>query len=147
MTDPGKNNVYLARMMSIITRFEQIARYYGVGIVNSIFGFTLYAIFVYFIHNRFIAQICSHVIGTAFNYFMFRRHVFRSHDSRIVNYIMAYAFNYLLGLSTLWLVSLAISSPYIAGLISLIFTAFVNYFVLRRFVFRHRDDGTPGVAR
>lgn len=69
---------------------------------------------------------------------MFRRHVFRNTHHPIGRYILAYTFNYLMGVACLALVHTFVKSPYLAGLGSLVITAAINYFVLKKFVFRSK---------
>jgi putative flippase GtrA len=112
-----------------------------VGLINTIFGYGLYALLVFIGLNLFVAQIISHMTGAAFNYFMFRRHVFRHVEHPIGRYVLSYAFNYLVGVSCLLSIHTFIKSPYLAGLGSLVITAMINYFVLKNFVFRSRNAG------
>ncbi len=117
-------------------RLERLIRYYGVGAINTAFGFGLYALLVFLGLNLFLAQLVAHVSGTIFNYFTYSRHVFRGHRRSPAAFVGAYVFNYLLGLGLLALAHLLVSNPYGAGLLTLFVGTAINYFVLRRFVFR-----------
>lgn len=114
---------------------RRLWRYYQAGIVNTLFGYGMFALFVKLGLNMYIAQICAHVLGVAFNYFSYSRHVFHGSNASKPRFILSYAFNYLLGLASLAAASLVIHSPYIAGIISILFVSIVNYFVLKRLVF------------
>jgi putative flippase GtrA len=120
-------------------RLAELWRYYYVGLFNTAFGYGLYALLIFFGLNLFIAQIVAHVSGATFNYFMFKRHVFRNSSHSVPRYIVSYAFNYLIGLACLTVVHQFVKSAYLAGLGSLIITAMINYFVLKLFVFRDRN--------
>ena len=85
--------------------------------------------------NLFVAQIISHCTGVAFNYFMFKRHVFTSHDAAVSHYIGAYVLNYLMGLSALFVIHQFVPSPFAAGFLALLLVSLVNYFVLKHLVF------------
>lgn len=113
-------------------------RYYQAGVVNSVFGYCLYALFVSFGWNRYIAQICAHVIGVVFNYFTYSRYAFRDSRASKPRFILSYVVNYLLGLAGLAAASIFIRSPYLAGLASIAFVSLVNYFILKHFVFFKR---------
>ncbi len=117
-------------------RLERLIRYYGVGAINTAFGFGLYVLLVFLGLNLFLAQLVAHVSGTIFNYFTYSRHVFRGHRRSPAAFVAAYVFNYLLGLGLLALAHLLVSNPYGAGLLTLFVGTAINYFVLRRFVFR-----------
>lgn len=93
-------------------------------------------LFVYLGMNLFLAQLSSHVCGVMFNYFTFRQHVFRSARPNILRYIGSYALNYVVSLAILAAFHSFVRSPYIAGLLTMATTSILNYFVLKRFVFR-----------
>ncbi|WP_405051584.1 GtrA family protein [Silvimonas sp.] len=111
-------------------------RYYQAGLLNTAFGYSSYAAFVWFGANIFVAQLASHVFGMIFNYITFSRHVFRNSKPNNIRYIISYAGNYFLGLGILFMVSRIVSSPYLAGILTIIIVSFVNYFLLRYFVFK-----------
>ena len=67
-------------MRTGLRRLDQFWAYVRVGVVNAAFGYGVYALLLFVGINLFAAQIIAHGLGMAFNYFMFRRHVFR--DSR-----------------------------------------------------------------
>jgi putative flippase GtrA len=112
-------------------------------LINTAFGYSLYALLVFAGLNLFVAQILSHVTGATFNYFMFRRHVFKQASHPIGRYILAYSFNYLMGVTCLAIIHSFIASPYLAGFGSLVITAAVNYVVLKGFVFRSPKAQQP----
>ncbi len=126
----------LASGRAFLVRFDRLLRYLSVGIINSAVGYGLYALFVALIKNIYIAQIFSHLIGMCFNYVMLKTHVFRGGTPSTPRYIAAYAANYVLGLALLYVFHHLVRSPYLAGLLSLVTVASINYFVLRSFVFR-----------
>ena len=117
---------------------RRLWRYYQAGIVNTLFGYGLFALFVKLGLNMYLAQICAHVLGAAFNYYSYSRHVFHDAEASKLRFILSYAFNYLLGLASLAAASLVIHSPYIAGIVSIIFVSLVNYLVLKNLVFSQR---------
>jgi len=125
-----------------IRQFEQVIRYYGIGIINSAFGYGLYALLVTFLHNIYISQLISHVTGAMFNFLMFKLHVFRNLTPSVPRYILAYGVNYMLGFGCLFAFHQFVASAYLAGFLSLVATSVINYFVLKSFVFRRsKPDG------
>lgn len=117
-------------------RLERLIRYYGVGAVNTAFGYGIYALLLFLGLNLFLAQLGAVVCGTVFNYFTYSRHVFTGDRRNPAAFVGAYAFNYLLGLGLLALIHAFVKNPYAAGFIGLLIGTAINYFVLRRFVFR-----------
>jgi putative flippase GtrA len=122
------------------SEWMQVWRYYQAGIVNTLFGYGVFALLIWLGVNLFLAQIISHVLGMTFNYFTYSRHAFAGHTTTKTRFFLSYAGNYLLGLATLWLIALVIQSPYVAGLLTTVIVSVINYFVLKRLVFRPRDD-------
>jgi putative flippase GtrA len=114
---------------------ERLWRYYQAGIVNTVFGYGLYALFVAVGFNMYVAQITAHITGVAFNYFTYSRHAFRDFSGSKTRFILSYAANYLLGLAALAVASIVVRSPYLAGLIAIFFVSIVNYFILKHLVF------------
>ena len=122
-------------LSSVIRSSAQLVRYYQAGIVNSLFGYGLYAFFVAIGFNMYVAQIVAHAIGVAFNYLTYSRHAFRGSRANKSRFILSYVGNYFLGLATLAGTSIFIRSPYLAGFIALVVVSAVNYFVLKHLVF------------
>lgn len=117
---------------------ERLWRYYQAGIINTAFGYGLYALFVSLGLNMYLAQIVAHLLGMAFNYVTYSRHAFHDSDVSKARFVASYAVNYLLGLGALWAISQLISSPYLAGFIAVAIVSLTNYFVLKHWVFTPR---------
>ena len=117
---------------------RRLWRYYQAGIVNTTFGYGLFALFVALGLNMYVAQIMSHLLGMAFNYFTYSRHAFHDSDVSKSRFIASYAVNYLLGLGALWAVSQVVASPYLAGFIAVGIVSLINYFILKHWVFTAR---------
>lgn len=117
-------------------RLAELWRYGHVGLLNTAFGYGLYALLVYLGLNLYVAQIIGQIIGAGFNYMTYRGLVFRGSRSTLRAFFGAYAFNYLMGFTFLSLAHRFIPSPYLAGFVATVAVAGINYLVLRRFVFR-----------
>lgn len=113
----------------------ELWRYYQAGVVNTVFGLSIYMVLVWFGLNIFVAQFISHILGMAFNYVVYSRHVFRDKSPAKVKFIVSYGVNYALGVITLAGVSQVVASPYLAGLATAAIVSIINYFVLKHFVF------------
>lgn len=124
--------------LSRSSRLLEIFRYYQVGIINTLFGLGAYAILVHLGFGIYAAQLISHLLGMAFNYFTYSRHVFRDAGPAKLRFVLSYGVNYLVSLGTLALVIRVIASPYLAGLVTTVLVSVVNYFALKLLVFRKR---------
>lgn len=121
---------------------RRLWRYYQAGIVNTAFGYGLYALFVALGFNMYLAQVVAHFFGVTFNYFTYSRHAFRDSDVSKSRFILSYAINYLMGLAALWAASQFIVSPYLAGLLAVVVVSLVNYLILKNWVFTVRSGGS-----
>lgn len=130
-------------MGSLRQRISLFVRFFGVGAVNTAFGFGLYSVLVLLGLNLYIAQIIAQCCGVTFNYFMYRRHVFTDSKPFIGYYIVAYGLNYLIGVVLLYLAHRAIQSPVLAGLVATIVAALINFFILKNFVFKGMPQTKP----
>ena len=124
----------------LLSSAERLWRYYQAGIVNTAFGYGLYAAFVALGFNIYLAQVVAHLLGMTFNYFTYSRHAFRDSDVSKSRFILSYAINYLLGLASLWAASQLIVSPYLAGLVAVVVVSLVNYLILKNWVFTARGE-------
>lgn len=118
-----------------LARFGQLWAYVKVGVVNAGFGYAVFSLLVFLAINMFAAQIIAHLAGMVFNYFMFRRFVFKNSRAAVVEYIATYAVNYVLGLAILAGLSRLIPSPYISGFLAIAIVAAINFVVLKFLVF------------
>jgi putative flippase GtrA len=143
---PDNGGTHLSRAwrlgVSLFLRFQTLIRYGVVGLINAAFGYGLYAGLVFIGLNLFVAQIIGQCVGTLFNYYMHKSHVFRDSRGAIVRYIGAYTINYFLSLAFLAGYHHFFPSPYFAGLLTLVTVAAINFIVLRFLVFTKRKD--PG---
>lgn len=131
------NSPYVVRHRETI---EHLWRFYSVAIVNTAFGFGMYALLVWLGVNLYIAQIASQVLGMTFNFFMFRKHVFRAHRASVPYYIVAYGSHYLMGLFFLALYYRVTGSAYLAGFLAAGSASLVNFAVLKFIVFTRRIE-------
>lgn len=122
-------------LVDLVRDWRRLVRYYLVGVINSAFGYGLFAALVWEGTNVYLAQFISHCLGVAFNYFTFSRYTFADRSGSKVRYILSYAGNYALSLVTLLVLSQILASPYLAGLLTILFVSALNYFVLAKLVF------------
>jgi putative flippase GtrA len=117
-------------------QIHEIVRFYQAAIVNTVFGISAYTLLVWLGMNIYAAQAISHVMGTIFNYFTYSRHVFRGASPAKMRFAISYAIYYVVNLAILAALAQFISSPYVAGIGAVFLASVLNYFALRRLVFR-----------
>lgn len=118
-----------------IRSLDRLWRYYQAGIVNTLFGYGLYAVFVRLGLNMFLAQFVAHVSGVVFNYFTYSRYAFRDTSASKWRFGLSYAINYLIGAGLLLACHWLIPSPYLSMAVAVVFATAINYLILNRLVF------------
>lgn len=117
-----------------------VIRYYLTGLLNTAFGYGLFALLVWYAIDIFVAQLISHCLGVAFNYFTFSRFTFAGRAGSKWRFILSYAGNYFCSLAILFVISSQLASPYLSGLLTVLIVSALNYFVLNSLVFRRRAE-------
>lgn len=117
-------------------RAVEIVRFLVAGVINTAFGYGLYAALIWLGLDRYTAQAIGYVLGTGFNYFTYSRGVFTGAGPAKMRFALSYAGNYLINLAGLKLASHFIADPYLAGAVTTFAVVVLNYAVLKRLVFR-----------
>lgn len=119
---------------------RQEIRFLIVGGLNTLVGYGIFAILVYFQINYLLANTISTIIGVAHSYLWNRFFTFKSKEKagkEFVKFISVYVVSYLLGSITLILFKNVLHiSPYLAGLLNLGFTTLISWFGHKNFSFR-----------
>lgn len=118
------------------SRASEIFRFLVAGVLNTAFGYGLYAGLIWLGLDRYMAQAIGYVLGTGFNYFTYSRGVFTNAGPAKLRFALSYAGNYLINLAGLRIVSHFIADPYLAGAVTTFAVVLLNYAVLKRLVFR-----------
>lgn len=114
-------------------------RFLLAGIVNTIFGYLVFALLIYFDYDYLIAVLIATILGVVFNYFSYGAYVFSSKASSfkffkfLVSYTIIYCFN------TLMLYVLKINfmlDIYLAQLICIPFNVVMSWLLLNRWVYK-----------
>jgi putative flippase GtrA len=117
------------------SRLAEIIRFYQAGVVNTLLGLGVYAIFVRLGLHPYLAHILSYIIGMVFNYLTYSRHVFREAGPAKLRFFLAYLGGYPVSIGSLAVARQFIASPYLAGLAAIFLVSIINYVVLKYLVF------------
>ncbi|MBA4048861.1 MAG: hypothetical protein C0476_10010 [Sphingomonas sp.] len=115
--------------------WRRLWRYYQAGILNLLFGFGLFALFLSLGVNVYVAQTCAHLLGMTFNYFTYSRYTFNDNKGSKFLFFISYIVNYFINIGFVTLFVQFMSSAYLAGFLSAVLGSLINYVVLKRFVF------------
>lgn len=126
--------------MLLKIRFIKFA---GVGLLNTIVGYTIYSALLYAKFGYPLASLISLILGIFFNYLTTSQLVFRERTTnRFFRYFITYIFVYFFNLAILWiLVDIMNISAYLSGIVALPFNVVVTFWLLNRFVFQ--SNGHP----
>jgi len=123
----------------------RLVRFLLVGVLNTLFGYLLFALLLFVGIHYAIALLLSTVAGVFFNFRTIGRLVFGSRDdSRIVRFFGAYAVTYVLGAGGLRIAKAAGIDLYLAGATLTLGLAFVSFLLNRRYVFTDPPQGSSG---
>ena len=116
---------------------ERIIRFCVVGLLNTAFGYGLYALFVYLGTLPELALLVATIIGVIFNFFTTGRLVFRNSDNRLfMRFAAGYTAIYVLNALALRGAISAGLGPLVAQAILLPFSVVGAFAIMRAFVFR-----------
>lgn len=113
-------------------------QYLLTGILNTVFGYAVFAVGVYIGLPNWLALLTSTILGIIFNFITFGSLVFNSQDnSRISIFIIVYGALYLLNLTLIKIFISTGLSSYEAGFIAIFPIIPISFYVNKRFVFRN----------
>ena len=116
---------------------RQVVRFLAVGVLNTAFGYAIFAAGVLAGLPSGIALAIAMVIGVIFNFFTLGRLVFDSRDpTRLPRFVGVYALSYVVNLLLLRLWEGAGVGPLLAQLACLPVTVSLTFVLMRFLVFR-----------
>lgn len=108
-----------------------------VGGINTVFGYSIFSLFIYIGIHYTIAVFLTTCIGILFNFKMFSKFVFNNTNNKlIIRFVGIYGIAYLLNISIIKISTYFMKNIYIAGGIATLAVAFVSYFLNKQFVFQ-----------
>lgn len=132
-----KGDVGVSRLPVGRADIWQIVRFLAVGVLNTAFGYAIFAGGVLVGLPSGIALAIAMVIGVIFNFFTLGRLVFDSRDpTRLPRFVGVYALTYVVNLMLLRLWEGAGVGPLLAQLACLPVTVSLTFLLMRFLVFR-----------
>jgi putative flippase GtrA len=125
-------------MRALFQKLDQpFFRFLVVGGINTIFGYGLFAFFIYLNLHYSIASLLSTIIGVLFNFKTTGKLVFKSSDNRlIVRFFAVYGMVYVLNVLFLKGFKWFGLNLYIAGAVLVLPLAVVSFLLNKWFVFK-----------
>jgi len=112
-----------------------------VGLINTGFGYGLFALLIFLKVHYALASLLSTFIGILFNFKTTGVIVFKNKNNLLIfRFFLVYGITYILGLLFLYITNYFTISNYIAGAVWLLPGAIISYFLQKSLVFRFRES-------
>jgi putative flippase GtrA len=116
---------------------NKFIKYLLVGVVNTVFGYSMFALLIYFNLHYLFASIFATIAGVLFNFKTIGRIVFKSNNnSLIIKFIAVYLITFMLNLGGLKIFNSYHINMYLAGFLLLILCTPISYILNNKFVFK-----------
>lgn len=114
----------------------RLFRFFLVGGLNTLFGYLLFAFFVFVNFNYKVAVLFATVIGIFFNFFTTGRLVFKNNNNSLIfSFFIVYLITYIFNTLFIGLLSYAGVNIYLSGAITALPAAVISFLLMRFFVF------------
>ena len=116
----------------------KIFKFILAGAINTVFGYAIFATFIYLNFGSSLALFISTVLGITFNYLNFGKSVFnaRVNWARFNRFLVVYAVLYLINVEFLKFLTLHLGlSPYLGQMIYVPVNALISWFLLSHWVY------------
>jgi putative flippase GtrA len=115
---------------------NQIVRFFVVGGINTLFGYSCFTLLLFLGLHYAIASLFATIFGVLFNFKTTGTLVFRSRNNCLIfRFFASYAVIYLINIASLKVFSFMDISPYIGGLVLILPMAVFGFILNKRFVF------------
>ena len=115
---------------------ERFFKFLFVGFLNTLFSYTIYAIFVSVGLGANVSLFLQYIIGVLWNFKTTGVIVFKTNNNRLLlKFVLCYVFTFVLN-SVLLSFLLRYTNEYIAQAILVLPIAIVSFLILRKFVFK-----------
>jgi len=115
----------------------QFIKFLVVGGINTIFGYSCFAILIYLGLHYTLAVLFGTILGILFNFMTTGALVFRSTNyRRLLHFTAVYGFLYFINIGWLRLMELANVDLYIGGALAILPVALLGFLLNKKFVFK-----------
>ena len=117
---------------------KQIIMFIFTGIINTIFGYAMYALFIYLGCQYIFASALATVLGILFNFKTISKFVFKANENRLIfKFIGVYSLVYIANISLIKIFKIIGLNDYISGFMA-VFPCAVISFILNKFYVYNR---------
>ncbi|OWT74951.1 MULTISPECIES: GtrA family protein [unclassified Achromobacter] len=118
----------------------KLARFFGVGLLNTLFGYLVYAVLVLVHTPPLLALLLGTICGVIFNYFSIGRLVFRNRGgwATFIRFICAYAIVYVVNAALLKaLIHCLPLGPFVAQILCIPPSVLTSWILMNHWVYKN----------
>ena len=119
---------------------KQFIRFLIIGVVNTIFGYSIYALFIFAGLHYTLAALLSTILGVLFNFKTTGVFVFKNKRNILIfKFIGVYSFLYLINIAFLKVFNMLQMNMYLAGAILIVPSAILSFILNKKLVFKETN--------
>lgn len=112
-----------------------------VGILNTAFGYLVFAALLYFGLHYTLAVVLSTIAGVLFNFKTTGKLVFKNDNNKLIfKFVAVYALTCIIGIIVLRLAELVNVNLYLAGIVSTGICAIIAFILNKNWVFKYEKN-------
>jgi putative flippase GtrA len=116
---------------------KRFIKFILVGFINTVFGYSVYALFIYLNMHYSLAVLFATILGVLFNFKSTGRLVFKvNNNASLARFIGVYVITYVLNVAALGIFNFYRFDLYVAGLLMILPMALAAYVLQSRYVFK-----------
>lgn len=116
---------------------KQIINFILIGILNTIFGYSLYALFIFIGFNYILSVFFATVLGVLFNFNTISKYVFISTDKKLIfKFSSVYFVVFIVNIALIKVFKLLSLNEYSAGLLAIVPVACLSFMLNKFFVYK-----------
>lgn len=116
---------------------KQIFNFILVGILNTLVGYALYALFIYLGFEYILSVLFATVLGVMFNYKTIGKFVFyEKSNNSIVKFALVYLIVFIVNISVIKIFKIYDFNDYISGFFAIIPASIVSFVLNKFYVFK-----------
>jgi len=125
------------KLLNLFNQNKKFILFLCVGLLNTLFGYSIFAFFLWIGVHFTISALISTIAGILFNFTTFGRIVFKNNSySNLPKFVFIYALNYFLGVGVLYYCDQLDYNLYFVQAILLMPTAVLRYLLMKYFVYK-----------
>lgn len=136
---------YLRQLVGFLIHPEQkrLILFFLVGGINTVFGYSLYALLLFLHFHYSVASLLATIGGVLFNFKTTGVIVFKNSDNRLLlRFVSVYCVTYAINVGGLRVFHAFQMNMYLAGAILVLPMALLSYMLLKTFVFGGNENET-----